>query len=43
MTGAVERRRRRARDFAAVGHLLPDVLDELRYHVAEPADEAAQR
>ncbi len=33
----------RAGDYAAIGCLLPGVLDELHYHVAAPADEAAQR
>jgi hypothetical protein len=34
---------RRACDYAAIGRLLPDVLDELHYHAPAPADEAAQR
>jgi transcriptional regulator with XRE-family HTH domain len=34
---------RRACDYVTIGRLLPDVLDELRYHVAVPADEAAQQ
>jgi len=33
----------RAGDYAMIGCLLPDLLDELHYHVAAPADEAAQR
>lgn len=35
--------KRRVSDYVASGQLLPDVLDELHYHVAAPADEAAQR
>jgi transcriptional regulator with XRE-family HTH domain len=34
---------RRACDYVGVGKLLPDVLDELHWHVARPADEAAKR
>lgn len=34
---------RRACDYVAAGLLLPDVLDELHYHVAAPVDEAAKR
>lgn len=34
---------RRASDYVTIGRLLPDVLDELHYHVAAPADEAAHR
>src|SRR5579859_3960464 len=34
---------RRACEYVTIGGLLPDVLDELHYHVAAPADEAAQR
>lgn len=34
---------RRACNYVATGRLLPDVLDELHYHVAAPADEAAKR
>jgi transcriptional regulator with XRE-family HTH domain len=34
---------RRVCDYVGVGQLLPDVLDELHWHVAQPADEAAQR
>jgi transcriptional regulator with XRE-family HTH domain len=34
---------RRACNYVATGQLLPDVLDELHYHVAAPADEAAKR
>lgn len=34
---------RRACNYVAVGQLLPDVLDELHYHVAAAADEAAER
>lgn len=34
---------RRACDYVSIGGLLPDVLDELHYHVAEPLDEAAHR
>jgi transcriptional regulator with XRE-family HTH domain len=30
-------------DYVALGSLLPDVLDELHLHTAEPADEAAHR
>jgi hypothetical protein len=33
----------RAGDYAMIGGLLPDLLDELHYHVAAPADEAAQK
>ncbi|HET7017044.1 MAG TPA: helix-turn-helix transcriptional regulator [Streptosporangiaceae bacterium] len=34
---------RRNCDYLGMGRVLPDVLDELHYHVAEPADEADQR
>jgi transcriptional regulator with XRE-family HTH domain len=34
---------RRACNYVAAGQLLPDVLDELHYHVATAADEAAER
>lgn len=34
---------RRASNFVAMGGLLPGVIDELHYHAAEPADEAAHR
>ncbi len=34
---------RRAGDYVTIGALLPDVLDELHYHAALPADEAAHR
>jgi transcriptional regulator with XRE-family HTH domain len=34
---------RRACNYVKVGQLLPDVLDELHYHVAAPPDEAAER
>jgi transcriptional regulator with XRE-family HTH domain len=34
---------RRACDYLSLGRLLPDVLDELHWHVAQPADEAAYR
>ncbi len=34
---------RRVADYVGVGRLLPDVLDELHWHVAQPADEAARR
>ncbi len=34
---------RRACDYVTIGALLPDVLDELHCHVAEPADEDAHR
>ena len=30
-------------DYVGVGKVLPDSLDELHWHVAQPADEAAQR
>jgi len=33
---------RRACNYVGVGQLLPDVLDELHYHVAAAADEAAE-
>jgi transcriptional regulator with XRE-family HTH domain len=32
-----------ATDYVSIGGLLPGVLDELHYHAAEPADEAAHR
>src|SRR5580658_1628855 len=34
---------RRVCDYVGVGKLLPDVLDELHWHVAQPADEEARR
>jgi transcriptional regulator with XRE-family HTH domain len=34
---------RRACNYVAIGQLLPEVLDELHYHTAAPADEAAQQ
>jgi transcriptional regulator with XRE-family HTH domain len=34
---------RRACDYVGVGRLLPDCIDELYRHVADPADEAAHR
>lgn len=34
---------RRACNYVASGLLLPDILDELHYHVAAPADEASQQ
>ncbi|GLW65922.1 transcriptional regulator [Actinomadura rubrobrunea] len=34
---------RRACDYAAIGQILPGVLDELHWHAAQPADEAAHR
>ena len=34
---------RRVCDYVRVGQLLPDVLDELHWHAASPADEAARR
>jgi transcriptional regulator with XRE-family HTH domain len=34
---------RRVCDYVSVGELLPDVLDELYFHAADPADEAAHR
>jgi transcriptional regulator with XRE-family HTH domain/anti-sigma regulatory factor (Ser/Thr protein kinase) len=34
---------RRDCNYVAIGKLLPDVLDELHYHVAVPADEATQQ
>jgi transcriptional regulator with XRE-family HTH domain len=34
---------RRACNYVASGLLLPDILDELHYHVAVPADEAAKQ
>jgi transcriptional regulator with XRE-family HTH domain len=34
---------RRACNYVGTGQALPDVLDELHYHVAAPADEAAQQ
>jgi transcriptional regulator with XRE-family HTH domain len=34
---------RRVCDYVALGQLLPDVLDELHWHAAAPADEAARR
>jgi transcriptional regulator with XRE-family HTH domain len=40
--GRIERLRRVC-DYVRIGQLLPDVLDELHWHAAQPADEAAQR
>lgn len=34
---------RRACNYVAIGQLLPEVLDELHYHTAAPADEAAEQ
>ena len=34
---------RRASNYVVIGQLLPDVLDELHYHVAAPVDEASHR
>jgi transcriptional regulator with XRE-family HTH domain len=34
---------RRNCDYLGMGKVLPDLLDELHHHVAEPADEAVQR
>jgi transcriptional regulator with XRE-family HTH domain len=34
---------RRICDYVGMGRLLPDVLDELHYHVAAPTDEAAEQ
>ena len=42
VTGTIEPLRR-ACNYAATGQMLPDVLDELHYHVAAAADEAAKR
>jgi Helix-turn-helix domain len=42
MTTTVEPARRAA-DYTKVGGILPSVLDELHYHVAQPADEAAHQ
>jgi transcriptional regulator with XRE-family HTH domain len=42
VTGKIELLRRTC-DYVTIGGLLPDVLDELHYHAAEPADEAAHR
>ena len=42
VTGQIEPMRR-ACNYAEVGQLLPDALDELHYHVAAAADEAAER
>ena len=42
VTGEIEPMRR-ACNYVRVGELLPNVLDELHYHVAEAADEAAER
>jgi transcriptional regulator with XRE-family HTH domain len=39
----VDRLWRRTCDYAGVGAVLPDVLDELHVHAAAPADEAARR
>jgi transcriptional regulator with XRE-family HTH domain len=41
VTGEIEPMRR-ACNYVRVGQLLPNVLDELHYHVAEAADEAAE-
>lgn len=42
MTTTIEPARRVA-DYVRIGGLLPGVLDDLHFHVAEPADEAAHR
>jgi transcriptional regulator with XRE-family HTH domain len=34
---------RRVCDYVTLGQLLPPVIDELHWHIAEPADEAARR
>lgn len=34
---------RRACDYTTIGQLLPDVLDELHFHTAQPRDEAAHQ
>lgn len=34
---------RRACDYSAIGGILPDVLEELHFHAADPVDEAAHR
>jgi transcriptional regulator with XRE-family HTH domain len=34
---------RRACNYVAIGQMLPDVLDDLHYHVAAPADEGTKR
>ncbi|WP_181019785.1 helix-turn-helix domain-containing protein [Nonomuraea typhae] len=33
----------RANDYITMGQLLPDVIDELHWHIADPADEATHR
>lgn len=42
MAGRIEQHRRRY-DYITVGKDLPGLIDELHWHVHEPADEAAQR
>ena len=42
VTGTIEPLRR-ACNYAATGQMLPELLDELHYHVAAAADEAAKR
>jgi transcriptional regulator with XRE-family HTH domain len=42
VTGSIEPARVRC-DYTQVGQALPGVLDELHWHAAEPADEAARR
>jgi transcriptional regulator with XRE-family HTH domain len=42
VTAVIEPARVRC-DYRTAGHLLPDVLDELHWHIAQPADEASQR
>lgn len=42
MAGPIEQHRRRY-DYITVGEALPDLIDELHWHVAQPADEAALR
>jgi len=42
MTGRVEEHRRRY-DYVTVGRYLPDLIDELHWHVSEPEDEAVQQ
>jgi transcriptional regulator with XRE-family HTH domain len=41
MGGPIERHRRQY-DFLFVGKYLPDLIDELHYHLSDPADEADQ-
>lgn len=42
MSGPIERDRRRY-DYVEVGKRLPDLIDELHFHVSNPVDEATQR